>query len=34
MSAVHVWRFSAMADTTTAHTEESWDGPLRDSCHG
>ena len=26
MSAVHVWRFQHDGDTTTAHTEESWDG--------
>ena len=26
MSAVHVWRFESDGDTTTAHTEESWEG--------
>ena len=30
MSAVHVWRFESDGDTTTAHTEESWEsGPAR-----
>ena len=26
MSAVHVWRFESDGDTTTVHTEESWEG--------
>jgi len=26
MSAVHVWRFESDGETTTAHTEESWEG--------
>ena len=26
MSAVHVWRFESDGDSTTAHTEESWEG--------
>jgi hypothetical protein len=26
MSAVHVWRLESDGDTTTAHTEESWEG--------